>query len=93
MSPRTADHAPDLGESGPGRLQVAATGRLHVALDGRALCGRAIEPADLYSEDAGLRAWNDGPLERCAKCARALAERVRRAPRRRAASAAASASR
>ncbi len=63
------------------RLRVAAVDRLHLAVDGRALCGRAIEDADVYEDDAGLPAWNDGPLERCGKCAGALLARIRRAPR------------
>jgi hypothetical protein len=39
----------------------------------RASCGLlTVEPVDAYQDEAGLRAWNDGPLERCSQCAAAL---------------------
>ncbi len=65
------------------RSAAAGRGRGQAApgVDGRALCGRAIEDADVYEDDAGLPAWNDGPLERCGKCTGALLARIRRAPR------------
>ena len=60
------------------RLQVAALGALHLAIDGRPLCGQVrIDEPDIYSDPAGLRAWNDGPLARCGKCSAALVARVR----------------
>ena len=60
------------------RLGVAAAGRLHLAVDGRSLCGRVMaDELDLYSDGAGLRAWNTGPLERCAQCTTALIARSR----------------
>ena len=60
------------------RLQVAALGALHLAIDGLALCGQArIEEPDIYSDPAGLAVWNDGPLARCGKCSAALVARVR----------------
>ena len=63
------------------RLLVAALNRLHLVLDGRALCGQAVEDADVYEDKAGVPAWNDGPPERCPRCAEGLAARLRRAPR------------
>ncbi len=63
------------------RLRVAAVDRLHLAVDARALCGRAIEDADVYEDKDGLPTWNDGPLERCGKCASVLVARIRQAPR------------
>jgi hypothetical protein len=63
------------------RLGVAALNRLHLVLDGRAPCGQAVEDADVYEDKAGLPAWNDGPPERCARCAEGLAARLRWAPR------------
>ncbi len=63
------------------RLRVAAVDRLHMVVDGRALCGRAIEDADVYEDKDGLPAWNDGPLEPCAKCTSTLVARIRQAAR------------
>jgi hypothetical protein len=64
------------------RLQVAAVHKLHLAVDGRALCGRVIvDELDVYSDEAGLLAWNGGPLERCAQCSATLLAR-RREPAR-----------
>jgi hypothetical protein len=66
---------------GAPRLQVTALGALHLAVDGRRLCGRVrIDEPDIYSDDAGLAVWNDGPLARCGKCSAALAARVRQPP-------------
>jgi hypothetical protein len=59
------------------RLRVAALAKLHLALDGRSLCGRAIDELDAYSDETGLRAWNDGPLERCGRCSATLLARIR----------------
>ena len=60
------------------RLQVAALGALHLAVDGLSLCGRVrIDEPDIYSDEAGLAVWNGGPLARCGKCSAALVARVR----------------
>ncbi len=60
------------------RLQVAALGRLHLAVDGRSLCGQVtIKEPDIYQNEAGLLAWNRGVLERCGKCSAALIARLR----------------
>ncbi|MGA2014973.1 MAG: hypothetical protein ABSH51_31210 [Solirubrobacteraceae bacterium] len=60
------------------RLQVAALGRLHLAVDGRSLCGRvAIPEPDIYEDEAGLLAGNRDVLERCGKCSAALVARIR----------------
>jgi hypothetical protein len=65
---------PRRGELEP-RLQVAALDRLHLAVDGRTLCGRAIvDELDVYSDEAGLTAWNA-----CAQCSATLVTRIRRA--------------
>jgi hypothetical protein len=70
--------------AGVGRLQVTSLGRVHLAVDGRTLCGRvSVDERDVYGEESGLRVWNDGPLGRCGQCSAALAARIRRpAPRR-----------
>ena len=68
------------------RLQVAALDRLHLAVDGRALCGRVIvDELDVYSDEAGLSAWNCGPLQRCAQCSATLVARIRQPSQRAAA--------
>jgi hypothetical protein len=76
-------------EEDEARLAVVAAGRLHLAVDGRSLCGRVMaDKRDLYSDEAGLPAWNNGPLERCVQCTTALTARSRNpAPARTAASA------
>ena len=62
------------------RLQVAAVDRLHLAVDGHALCGRVIvDELDVYSDEAGLTAWNGGPLQRCAQCSVPPVTRIRAA--------------
>jgi hypothetical protein len=74
MSPRASRRC----ENQQLRLGVVAAGRLHLAVDGRSLCGRVMaDERDLYGDEAGLRAWNNGPLERCAQCATALLARSR----------------
>jgi hypothetical protein len=81
----TGDHeSPMRLRNGPGqnegqRLRVVAASRLHLAVDGRSLCGRLmVDELDVYRDEVGLLAWNDGPLERCAQCAAALVARSRR---------------
>jgi len=55
------------------RLKVAAVEELHLTVDDRALCGLlTVEPVDVYQDEAGLRAWNNGPLEQCSQCAAAV---------------------
>jgi len=55
------------------RLNVAAVEELHLTVDYRSLCGLlAVEQIDVYQDEAGLRAWNNGPLEQCGQCAAAL---------------------
>jgi len=67
------------GALAPPRLQVVAVDKLHLAVDGRALCGLVIvDEVDAYGDEAGLSAWNRGPLERCAQCSATLAARIRR---------------
>jgi hypothetical protein len=60
------------------RLRVAAVDKLHLAIDGRSLCGRLeVADKDTYDDQAGLLAWNGGPLERCGQCSRTLVARSR----------------
>jgi hypothetical protein len=60
------------------RVQVAAVEKLHLTVNDRTLCGLVtVDRLDLYSDEAGLRAWNTGPLEQCARCAAALLARIR----------------
>jgi hypothetical protein len=63
------------------RLQVLAVGELHLAVDGRSLCGLIVHELDAYCDEAGLRAWNCGPLERCTRCSAALVSRIRQPSR------------
>ena len=52
------------------RVQVAAVEKLHLTVNDRTLCGLVtVDQLDVYSDEAGLRAWNTGPLEQCAQCA------------------------
>jgi hypothetical protein len=61
------------------RLKVAAVGELHLTVDYRSLCGPlTVEQVDVYQDEAGLRAWNNGPLEQCSRCAAALIAMTRR---------------
>ena len=68
------------GRETPGpRLKVAAVEELHLTVDYRSLCGPlTVEPVDVYQDEAGLRAWNNGPLEQCSQCAAALIAMTRR---------------
>ena len=73
MSPRNGTR-----ENDELRLRVVAVGGLHLAANGRSLCGRVMaDERDLYRDQAGLLAWNTGPLERCAQCTTALVARSR----------------
>jgi len=64
------------------RVQVAAVDKLHLAVDGRALCGLVtVDELDLYSDEVALRAWNTSALEQCAQCATALVTRIRQPAR------------
>ena len=64
--------------AGP-RLKVAAVEELHLTVDYRSLCGPlTVEQIDVYQDEAGLRAWNDGPLEQCSRCGAALIAMTRR---------------
>ncbi len=60
------------------RVQVAAVEKLHLTVNDRTLCGLVtVDQLDVYSDEAGLRAWNTGPLEQCAQCQAALLARIR----------------
>ena len=75
------EHAPDLAgatrrpvtpleQDSRRRVQVAAVEKLHLTVNDRTLCGLVtVDQLDVYSDKAGLRAWNTGPLEQCAQCA------------------------
>ena len=83
------EHAPDLAgatwrpvtpleQDSRRRVQVAAVEKLHLTVNDRTLCGLVtVDQLDVYSDEAGLRAWNTGPLEQCAQCAAALLARIR----------------
>jgi hypothetical protein len=61
------------------RLKVAALEELHLTVDYRSLCGLlTVEQVDVYQDEAGVRAWNTGPLEQCSQCAAALIAMTRR---------------
>ena len=52
--------------------------KLHLTVNDRTLCGLVtVDQLDVYSDEAALRAWNNGPLEQCAQCAAALLARIR----------------
>lgn len=59
------------------RIQIAAITKLHVVVDGAALCGNQVDPADLYEDDAGLRVWNSGEIEHCGQCVHMLTRGAR----------------
>lgn len=83
------EHAPDLAgatrrpvtpleQDSRRRVQVAAVEKLHLTVNDRSLCGLVtVDQLDVYSDEAGLRAWNTGPLEQCAQCQAALLARIR----------------
>ena len=59
-------------------MQVAAVEKLHLTVSDRTLCGLVtVDQLDVHSDEAGLRAWNTGPLEQCSQRAAALPARIR----------------
>jgi hypothetical protein len=77
-SPRRPIQVMSNTESSKRRLQVSVVEKLHLTIDGRSLCGLVtIDESDVYDDAAGLRAWNDGPLEQCSQCGTALVTRIR----------------
>jgi hypothetical protein len=73
VTPREEDRGNDRR-----RLQVAAVEKLHLTVDDRTLCGFVtVDELDAYQDEAGLRAWNDGPLEQCAQRQAALLAPIR----------------
>ena len=85
----STEHASDLARATPRpvtpleqdsrqRVQVAAVEKLHLTVNDRTLCGQVtVDQLDVYSDEAALRAWNDGPLQQCAQCAAALPAAIR----------------
>lgn len=55
------------------RLTIISLAKLHVAVDDVTLCGLRISSRlDGYSDETGLRVWNQPTASHCALCARSL---------------------